>query len=33
MNTILVLGGTGKTGRRIIQRLETRGVPYRLASR
>jgi len=33
MKTILVLGGTGKTGRRIIQRLETRGVPYRLASR
>jgi len=29
----LVLGGTGKTGRRIIERLETLGVPTRLGSR
>ncbi|MEA1890177.1 MAG: NAD(P)H-binding protein [Pseudomonadota bacterium] len=29
----LVLGGTGKTGRRIVQRLESRGVPTRAASR
>ena len=31
--TTLVLGGTGKTGRRIAQRLEARGVPTRAASR
>ncbi len=30
---ILVLGGTGKTGRRIIERLEALGVPTRLGSR
>jgi uncharacterized protein YbjT (DUF2867 family) len=29
----LVLGGTGKTGRRIAERLEARGVPTRIASR
>ncbi len=29
----LVLGGTGKTGRRIVERLATRGVPTRIASR
>ena len=29
----LVLGGTGKTGRRIVERLEHRGVPTRVASR
>ncbi len=30
---ILVLGGTGKTGRRVMQRLDKRGVPTRLGSR
>ena len=30
---ILVLGGTGKTGRRVAQRLEARGVPVRIGSR
>ena len=29
----LVLGGTGKTGRRVVQRLKSRGVPTRVASR
>ena len=29
----LVLGGTGKTGRRVIERLRSRGVPTRAASR
>lgn len=29
----LVLGGTGKTGRRVAQRLARRGVPTRIASR
>ncbi len=29
----LVLGGSGKTGRRIVQRLKSRGVPMRVASR
>ncbi|MFK7887460.1 MAG: hypothetical protein AB8G16_11420 [Gammaproteobacteria bacterium] len=29
----LVLGGTGKTGRRIAERLEERGVNIRIASR
>ena len=28
----LVLGGTGKTGRRVVQRLETRGRPVRLGT-
>jgi len=32
MNT-LVIGAPGKTGRRIVQRLEARGVPVRRASR
>jgi uncharacterized protein YbjT (DUF2867 family) len=31
--TVLVLGGTGKTGRRIVSRLEARGVPTRVGSR
>ncbi|MGE5635815.1 MAG: NmrA family transcriptional regulator [Nocardioidaceae bacterium] len=30
---ILVLGGTGKTGRRVLERLEARGLPTRLGSR
>ena len=29
----LILGGTGKTGRRVAQRLLARGVPIRIASR
>ena len=29
----LVLGGTGKTGRRVAERLLARGVPTRIASR
>jgi uncharacterized protein YbjT (DUF2867 family) len=29
----LVLGGTGKTGRRIVERLEARGLPVRVGSR
>jgi uncharacterized protein YbjT (DUF2867 family) len=29
----LVLGGTGKTGRRVAQRLEARGMPTRVGSR
>ena len=29
----LVLGGTGKTGRRVVQRLMARGVPTRIGSR
>ena len=31
--TTLVLGGTGKTGRRVAERLKARGVPTRIASR
>ena len=31
--TTLVLGGTGKSGRRVAQRLNARGVPTRIASR
>ena len=31
--TVLVLGGTGKTGRRVAERLEARGVPVRIGSR
>jgi uncharacterized protein YbjT (DUF2867 family) len=31
--TILVLGATGKTGRRVVQRLQARGVPTRAGSR
>ncbi|AXB42562.1 NAD(P)H-binding protein [Amycolatopsis albispora] len=30
---VLLLGGLGKTGRRIADRLEARGVPFRAASR
>lgn len=30
---ILVLGGTGKTGRRVVARLEAAGVPVRIGSR
>jgi uncharacterized protein YbjT (DUF2867 family) len=29
----LVLGGTGKTGRRVVERLAARGVPTRIGSR
>ena len=29
----LVLGGTGKTGRRVVQRLRARGLPVRVGSR
>ncbi|SDI44847.1 Uncharacterized conserved protein YbjT, contains NAD(P)-binding and DUF2867 domains [Actinokineospora alba] len=32
-NPILVIGGTGKTGRRIVERLTERGVPVRVGSR
>ena len=32
-NLTLVLGGTGKTGRRVVERLRSRGVPTRAASR
>jgi len=31
--TTLILGGTGKTGRRVAERLQARGLPVRLASR
>ncbi|HEX5974643.1 MAG TPA: hypothetical protein VFY57_05740, partial [Rubrobacteraceae bacterium] len=31
--TTLVLGATGKTGRRVTHRLEARGVPTRVGSR
>ena len=31
--TILVTGGTGKTGRRVAERLNARGVPVRIGSR
>lgn len=30
---ILILGGTGKTGRRIVARLEEKGIPVRIGSR
>jgi uncharacterized protein YbjT (DUF2867 family) len=30
--TTLVLGGTGKTGRRIVQRLQAKGVPVRVGT-
>ena len=29
----LVLGGTGKTGRRVVERLRERGLPVRIGSR
>jgi uncharacterized protein YbjT (DUF2867 family) len=32
MGTTLVLGGTGKTGRRIVQRLQAKGVPVRIGT-
>jgi len=32
-HTTLILGGTGKTGRRVAQRLEARGIPVRIGSR
>src|ERR671916_2432856 len=31
--TTLVVGGTGKTGRRVVQRLEARALPVRVGSR
>ena len=33
MNMTLVLNGTGKTGRRIVERLRARGLPTRVGSR
>jgi uncharacterized protein YbjT (DUF2867 family) len=30
---ILITGGTGKTGRRVVERLEARGLPVRIGSR
>jgi uncharacterized protein YbjT (DUF2867 family) len=30
---VLIIGGTGKTGRRVAERLEARGVPVRIGSR
>lgn len=33
MTNVLILGGTGKTGRRIVQRLQAAGRPVRTASR
>ncbi|NEA36427.1 NAD(P)H-binding protein [Streptomyces sp. SID13031] len=30
---ILIIGGKGKTGRRVAEQLDARGVPYQLASR
>src|SRR5688500_15137257 len=30
---VLVVGGTGKTGRRVAERLAARGVPVRIGSR
>ena len=32
MNTTLVLGGTGKTGRRVVQRLQAAGRPVRVGT-
>ena len=32
-NPTLVIGGTGKTGRRVAQRLQAKGVPVRIGSR
>jgi uncharacterized protein YbjT (DUF2867 family) len=32
-NTTLVIGGTGKSGRRVAERLQARGVPVRIGSR
>ena len=33
MTTTVVTGGTGKTGRRVVERLRARGVPLRAATR
>lgn len=33
VGTTLVVGGTGKTGRRVVERLRARGVPVRIGSR
>jgi uncharacterized protein YbjT (DUF2867 family) len=33
MGTTLVLGGTGKTGRRVVERLKACGIPARVGSR
>jgi uncharacterized protein YbjT (DUF2867 family) len=33
MDTTLVLGGTGKTGRRVSERLQARGIPVRIGTR
>ena len=33
MKPTLVLGGTGKTGRRVVERLRARGLPVRMGSR
>jgi uncharacterized protein YbjT (DUF2867 family) len=33
MKPTLVIGGTGKTGRRVVERLEARGIPTRIGSR
>jgi len=32
-NNILVIGGTGKTGRRVVERLKTHNIPVRIGSR
>jgi uncharacterized protein YbjT (DUF2867 family) len=32
-NLTLVIGGTGKTGRRVAERLQARGIPVRIGSR
>jgi uncharacterized protein YbjT (DUF2867 family) len=32
-NTTLIVGGTGKTGRRVAERLQARGIPVRIGSR
>jgi len=29
----LIVGGTGKTGRRVVERLQYRGIPFRIGSR
>jgi len=32
-NNIFVIGGTGKTGRRVVEQLKTRDIPVRIGSR
>jgi|SRR5580700_3833959 hypothetical protein len=32
-DTTLVVGGTGKTGRRVVERLQLLGLPYRVGAR